>query len=129
MSFNRDSSISRARSKVGRVAALAAALSTLALSVAAPTHASDRQTTVQFEDLDMTRERDVKELYTRLQRASKNVCRDTRERGLSQRQFFKECYEEALQRAVDGVNAVQLTKLHASRDNMVAQRGKVPTAS
>jgi len=129
MSFNKQSSIPRARSMAGGVASLAAAFGTLALCMALPAQASERQTTVNFEDLDLSRERDVTELYTRLQRASRAVCQKNNGRELYQRQLFKECYQEALERAVSRVNAVQLTRLHDSRDNMIAQRGKIQTAS
>ena len=72
---------------------------------------------VDFADLNLSREADVDKLYARLQRASKEVCQRQNGREHYQRRLYRECYAEALERAVSSINAVQLTKLHAARDS------------
>ena len=119
-----ESVVSGARRTGRRVAVFAAVLGALS-GLALPAHAADSvQTTVEFSDLDLSQERDINQLYARLQRASSQVCQKHNGREQYQRRLFKECYVETLERAVTSINAVQLTKLHAARDPMVAQRSR-----
>jgi UrcA family protein len=120
--FNSKSSVLRARSTAGTVATVAAVLGALSWYVVIPAHA-DEQRTVEFDDLNLSREADVNKLYARLQRAAEKVCQKNNGREHYQRRLYRECHAEALERAVAGINAVQLTKLHAARDT-TAQRNQ-----
>ena len=120
MSSNKQSIVLGARS---RVAILAAVLGALSLSATLPAQASDARVTVDFTDLNLSRAADVDTLYARLQRAADEVCQRNNGREHYQRRKYRECYAEAMERAVSGINAVQLTKLHAARDS-AAPRGQ-----
>jgi UrcA family protein len=129
MSFQQQSIGSRAsvirRVTARQAAVFAAVLGTLSWYAAVPAQAADAlQTTIEYGDLNLSNERDVNRLYARLQRASNRVCQRNNGREHYQRRLFKECYVETLARAVSGINAVQLTKLHAARDAGVAQRNR-----
>ena len=119
MSFKQQSSGVRARTSV----TLAAVLGVLSLSAVLPAHAAEPRITVDYADLNLSRASDIDTLYARLERASAKVCQRNNGREHYQRRLYRECYAEALERAVSGINAVQLTKLHAARDS-TAQRNQ-----
>lgn len=131
MSANHVTNSSQLRSLAGRIGIVAAMLGAMTLTV--PAQAEEyHQATVKYEDLDLSKEGDVKRLYTRLQQASKDTCRDLQRRFgrlNTQRESYQQCYQQALDGAVSGINLVQLTKLHTSRESMtVAREGKARDA-
>jgi UrcA family protein len=103
-----------------------AALSSL-LGMALPAQADvpAKQLAVEYQDLDLTREQDVKRLYSRLRAAARSVCGSLNGRTQFERGQYRECYDESVTNAVNEVNVTQLTKLHgsSSESQRIAQRG------
>lgn len=88
-------------------------------------HADDviPQLTVKYADLDLSKPADAKALYSRLEAASKVVCRALESREVSRRQQHQACYEQALSDAVAFVDHAGVTALYRSEGNMrIAQR-------
>jgi UrcA family protein len=95
------------------------------LGLAIPAHADvpPKQQSVDYQDLDLTREQDVQRLYSRLRGAARGVCSSVDGRTRFERAQYRECYDQALTRAVNEVNVTQLSKLHGSSATpRVAQR-------
>ena len=68
--------------------------------------------TVRYTDLNVESEQGAQALYARLRMASKHVCANFEGRELRQRAAWKECYDEALTKAVADLNVERLTALH-----------------
>jgi UrcA family protein len=117
------------------VARFVVAFGVAALSFgAASAHASDQsdaaiaKTVVDYSDLDLSKEADVRSLYARLQRASNRVCGDNKDlRNLSMKRVYDACYEQSLSRAVDAVNHSAVTAMFAaeSRTKVAGRAAKV----
>lgn len=132
MSSSKVSRITSLRSNLINASALAAAVGSALIMLAAPAQAESEipQVKVAFEDLNLAQDKDVKRLYTRLQQASGVVCASFNGREQYQRASYRQCYSAALAKAVEQVNASQLTRLHDSRDSFrVAQQRKQQNAS
>ncbi len=132
MPFSKVSRITSLRSNLINASALAAAVGSALIMLAAPAQAESEmpQVKVSFEDLNLAQDKDVKRLYTRLQQASGVVCASFSGREQYQRASYRQCYSETLAKAVEQVNASQLTRLHDSRDSFrVAQQRKQQNAS
>jgi UrcA family protein len=81
------------------------------------------QTTVQYEDLDLTQHQDTVVLYQRLRFASAQVCGVGEVAGLQQKLLSRQCYREALEGAIQSVDNAALTAMHHATDSVrVAQR-------
>ncbi len=102
-----------------------------ALSVGAVAHADDRvaevsppTTVIGYSDLDLSKEADSRELYTRLRRASSRVCDQHSDiRDLRMKRLYVECYQETLARAVSDVDNATVKAAFATDDQIhVAQR-------
>lgn len=117
-----------------RVARFVVAFGVAALACGAATAApaSGRsqvgRTVVEYTDLDLAKDADVRSLYARLQRASARVCgKYTNLRSLAMKHAYDTCYEETLSRAVDTVNHSAVTAIFAadSRIKMAGRAAKV----
>jgi UrcA family protein len=76
------------------------------------------QVSVYFTRVDFATQKRVQELYLRLQRASRAVCRHYETRNVRQVQLRAQCFDTALGRAVEEVGSGALSSLHASRPSM-----------
>lgn len=120
------------------VARFVAAFGVAALSFgAASAHASDQgeanvaKAVVDYTDLDLSKQKDVRVLYARLQRASEQVCGDYKDlRNLTMKRAYDACYQRSLSRAVDAVNHSAVTAMFAADDRIkVAGRAAKVSAS
>lgn len=119
-----------------RVARVVAAFGVAALSIGAVSaQASDQsdaaiaKAVVNYTDLDLSKESDVRSLYVRLQRASAQVCGDYKDlRSLKMKRSYDVCYQESLGRAVDEVNHSAVTAMFAA-DNRIKMAGRVAKVS
>ncbi|MET0535150.1 MAG: UrcA family protein [Steroidobacter sp.] len=117
-----------------RVARLVAAVGVAALSFGVAAHAehsdaSIAKTVVGYTDLDLSQPADVRLLYTRLQRASAQVCGDYKDlRSLAMKRAYDACYEKSLSRAVDEVNHSAVTAMFAA-DNRIKVAGRAAKVS
>lgn len=95
-------------------ALLAAGVATVFTSTVTLAADSSRvpQVTVDYSDLDLSSQKGVDRLYTRLRTAARNVCGERATRDLSARAEARSCYVRALGDAVRDVNHVALTALH-----------------
>ena len=81
-----------------------------------PSYFEDDKVTVSYADLNLGNEQDVRVLYQRLQRASKEVCgAGSLKRGGSiiMKSSRLQCYRETLSNAVDKFDNEDLTRIHA----------------
>jgi UrcA family protein len=103
----------------------AAAIGTLlGLAIPAQADVPAQQRSVDYQDLDLTRDQDVKRLYSRLRGAARSVCSSLNGHTQFERLQYRECFDQALTVAVNQVNLAQLSKLHGSSENpRIAQRG------
>jgi UrcA family protein len=69
---------------------------------------------VTYADLDLSQPAGARQLFQRLQRASKAVCGSADQMNLAAYMRWQSCYSEALQRAVLRVNAPELLALYRS---------------
>jgi len=67
---------------------------------------------VRYHDLDLTHRDHARELYQRLQRAARRVCRDEYRPTMRALAARRACYENALASAVADVDHVSLATLH-----------------
>lgn len=119
-----------------RVARFVVAFGVAALSCGAalahPSEQSDAKTTqaaVNYTDLDLSQEADVRSLYARLQRASARVCGDFKDlQTLAMKRAYEVCYQESLSRAVDKVNHSAVTAMFAN-DSRIKMAGRVAKVS
>jgi UrcA family protein len=111
---------------VGAIAALAFGVAAHAgdVTTGAPAH----QTVIRYSDLDLSKDADVRTLYSRLQRASDRVCDQNSDgRDLRMRRVYDACYQDTLARAVESIGHSAVTAMYAADHNIrVAGRsGKV----
>lgn len=116
-----------------RVARFVVALGVAALSCGAalahPAGAEAPKAVVNYTNLDLSKESDVRLLYARLQRASELVCGDYQDlRSLASRRAYDTCYQESLSRAVNQVNHSAVTAMFAA-DSRVKVAGRVAKVS
>jgi UrcA family protein len=77
---------------------------------------------VPYGDLDLTEQVDAQTLYRRIKSAARNVCRHKGPLPIELVGPHKECVRGATERAVEDVNAPNLTSYHASRSGSAARR-------
>jgi UrcA family protein len=88
---------------------------------------AEPQVVVKYAETDLNSEPGVAVFYSRLQSASRGVCRSLKGRDLASLQTYQDCYSKALADAVNAVNKQTLTALHNSpeaRSVRVATRSK-----
>lgn len=103
----------------------AAAISLFAINAHAAEEVPHR--TVSYDDLDLANPADAQALYSRLEHASKAVCRSYESREVTRMKLHQNCYEEALSNAVASVDHATVTALYRSDSNVrLAQRGSDP---
>jgi UrcA family protein len=127
MSFNKVSSLSRPRSTLIRASLVAATIGATMFGLSMPAQAETPapRIKVDFDDLNLSNEQDVKRLYTRLRGASRSVCSGLNGRRQWEREQFRQCYDAALARAVDEVNVAQLSRLHDAKGNQRTEQRKL----
>ena len=89
----------------------------LSASAGAPSQFEDFKFSVTYADLDIESEAGARVLYTRLKRAAETACdvRSWREVGSLRRvSQTKQCYDAALNTAVERIDSDELTRIHAS---------------
>ena len=119
-----------------RVAHVVAAFGVVALTFGAvsaqasdPSDAATAKAVVDYTDLNLSSQSDVRSLYARLQRASARVCGDYKDlRSLSMKRAYSACYQESLSRAVDEVNHSGVTAMYAA-DSRIKMAGRVSKVS
>ena len=86
----------------------------------APSYIGDPKATVSYADLNLESEEGVRDLYRRLQYASKEVCGITSPSIAEsilmkswRRRATRQCYRESLSNAVDKFDNEDLTRIHA----------------
>lgn len=108
-----------------KAAVIAAAAGGALLGAALPAQADPEfpKLTVDYQDLNLSREPDVERLYARLRGAARSVCSSWDGRTLYERMQYRQCFDSALTAAVNDVNVTVLTRLHgASESQRIAQR-------
>ena len=124
--------------KTFRVARYVAACAFTALTFGAAAHAGDAHgtakvatKTVNYTDLDLSKQADAQTLYRRLQRASDRVCVQYKDyRDLGKMKLYNICYQDALARAVDGVGHARVKAAYAADENVrIASRSMKSRAS
>ena len=89
----------------------------LAGMAAAPSHIDDAAVKVSYSDLNINNEAGAKVLYSRLQRASQEVCgvgSHNIVRSLTETKKARACYEKALTAAIEKLDSELLTVIHDS---------------
>ena len=77
------------------------------------TGAAPNQVVVDYSDLDLTNQSGLKVLYARLKYAAERACGSVPEsHSLQAHASFEQCYDQALNNAVVGVNDATLTAMH-----------------
>jgi len=124
--------------KTFRVARYVAACAFTALTFGAAAHADDAlgtakvaKTTVEYTDLDLSKQADARTLYGRLQRASNRVCVQYKDqRDLRKMKLYNDCYQDSLARAVDSVGSATVKAVYAADENVrIASRSMKSRAS
>ncbi|NKB39393.1 MAG: UrcA family protein [Gammaproteobacteria bacterium] len=97
--------------------ALGVAISVPAISTAATMTSANNDInpiTVSFADLNLSQDKGVETLYSRLKAGAKQSCGTVSARQLNLFRSTKECAETALTDAVDSIGNKKLTELHSS---------------
>jgi len=124
--------------KTFRVARYVAACAFSALTFGAAAHAGDAlgtakvaKATVEYSDLDLSRQADAQTLYGRLQRASDRVCAQYKDyRDLTKMKLYDACYQDSLARAVDSVGSATVKSVYAADESVrIASRSMKSRAS
>ena len=79
---------------------------------ASATPETQKQHVVRFTQHDLATDTRVAVLYGRLQAAARDVCSSHRGRDVKSMKMYRACYSNALEDAVNTVNAQTLTALH-----------------
>lgn len=125
--------------KTLRVARYVACSAVAALTFGVAAHAGDsattqsgvHQTVIRYSDLDLSRDADVRVLYSRLQNGANEVCGQYRDaRDLRTKRQYSACYQDTLSRAVDSVGHAAVKAMYAADDRIrVAGRSAKTPAS
>ncbi len=94
-------------------------LTTVDARAAAP-HEDAYSVTVQFGDLDLSREPGIARLYSRIKGAARQVCYQQAEAQLVAKQAYGQCVKRAVSEAVARINRPMLTDYVAQRDGKPA---------
>ena len=105
------------KSAVRRTLAAVSMASVCALASAAGPDPS-LQRTVSFADLDINHPAGAAVLYQRIRAAAREVCRPTSERDLAVAELARACVQDAIVRAVNEVNAPQLSQYHQTETGL-----------
>jgi UrcA family protein len=73
--------------------------------------------TINYSDLDLTQPDGVKALYRRVATAARQVCKEPSPREITRYAEFEACFDDAVTRAVEKVDAPQLTAFHRARSS------------
>jgi UrcA family protein len=98
-------------------------------------HASQpepRRQVVHFGDLNLNNPEGTRALYTRIEHAAENVCRDFESRDLGLSRLHARCQEEAISGAVDSAHCPSLSAYYTARQGKslrVVTPGSVSTNS
>ena len=76
--------------------------------------------TVQFDDLDLTREPGIARLYARIKSAARQVCYQSTDAQLVAKQAYGMCVKRAVSEAVARINRPMLSDYVAKRDGKPA---------
>ena len=102
--------------KAALVTAVAAAFSIPVQAGEPAASANTRSTTVSYSDLDLSGQAGINSLYNRLRTAAGEVCGAKGDgRNLSMRFAWKQCYDAALDNAVQTVAHVGLSQVHLAQ--------------
>jgi len=125
--------------KTFRTARYVAACAVTILTFGAAAHAGELSTdvvgrpriTVDYRDLNLSKQSDAQALYGRLQRASDQVCGQYKElRNLRRMKVYNACYQETLARAVRKLDHPSIQAAYAADDKVhVAGRSTKSQAS
>jgi UrcA family protein len=123
--------------KTFRVARYVAACAFTALTFGAAAHAEEAidgkvaKATVQYYDLDLSKQADAQTLYGRLQHASDRVCIRYKDyRDLGKMKLYNACYQDTLARAVESVGHATVKAAYAADENVrIASRSMKSRAS
>jgi UrcA family protein len=77
--------------------------------------------TVQFDDLDLTREPGIARLYSRIKGAARQVCDQPAEAQLVAKQKYAMCVKRAVAEAVARINRPLVSDYFARRDGRLAR--------
>ncbi len=109
--------------------AMPALFASLALAAAAQAerastlNGGEPSTVVKYYDLDTSTSAGMRELYGRLQRAARIVCRSLRPSFyVSPDLYEKKCVRAAIDKAVRGANKPRLTAIHDGQIGEIAKR-------
>ncbi|MDY6948194.1 MAG: UrcA family protein [Pseudomonadota bacterium] len=93
---------------------------------AAPNEISAHRAVIGYSDLDLSQHADVRRLYSRLQRASDEVCSQYRfSRDLRTKRQYSSCYQDSLSRAVDSVGHAAVKAMYEDHIRMAGRSGKL----
>ncbi len=106
-----------ARSFITAIAAASVATVSL-FSAGAHAESAKHQVTVSLERFDLSKQADADEVYARLQRAARSVCGPFVRQDANLGRLTRECYEDALAKAVATVDSARVTALHESNGGM-----------
>ena len=67
---------------------------------------------VHYQDLDLSQPRDAQRLYQRIEGAAHEVCKIPQIRNLAMRSAQDACIRQAVTRAVEQVDSMQVTEIH-----------------
>ena len=67
---------------------------------------------VRFNDLNLSNPRDAQRLYQRIEGAAHEVCKIPQIRNLAMRSAQDACIRQAVTRAVEQVDSMQVTEIH-----------------
>jgi UrcA family protein len=113
--------------KTFRAARYVAACAVTVLTFGAAAHAGEMstdvvgrpRTTVDYSDLNLSKESDAQALYGRLQRASDKVCGEYKElRNLRRMKVYNACYQDTLARAVHKLGHPSIKAAYAADDRV-----------
>jgi UrcA family protein len=116
----------RARFASRLVLTLIGGAASILVAATSQAHESD-QTTVRYEDLDLSQAADASILYGRLRAAANQVCVRLDIRDLRLQSLQRACVAHALDQAVADVNVGSLTALHRSDRTLRVAAGATPS--
>ncbi len=93
-----------------------ASASLVSLAIMSPSYAADESPeprTVQFADLDLSKEEGAAALFLRIRRAARTVCERHNSRELARQRRYIDCIDFAISNAVARVDEPMLTEYFA----------------
>jgi UrcA family protein len=112
------------------VAMTALSFGAIAQADEAATATTPASKVIRYSDLDLSKDADVRQLYSRLQRASSHVCVQYKDsRDLRVRRIYDACYQESLARAVDSVGHAAVKAVYAADERIRLAGRSAPSAT